>query len=231
MKCAVYGVFLNEEKFLARMIQSAKKADLIILGDTGSTDTSAYVAIKNHVKLVNLTVRPWRFDVARNAVLAHIPEDIDVCISLDADESLCEGWRDALEAVWTPEVSRINHRFETRWDWDGEGKNITKHSHERIHSRHHYMWRSPVHEFLEKVTDGPELIKWIDLDPFMIQQPDNSKDRSSYLPMMERAVRERPEQWRIQWFLREAYQKAGRKTEADLVTERLKQNPHAKGFI
>jgi len=37
-------------------------------------------------------VHPWRFDVARNAALALVPDN--VCISPDLDDVLPEGWRE-----------------------------------------------------------------------------------------------------------------------------------------
>ena len=31
-------------------------------------------------------VKPWRFDVARNISLSHVPDDVDICVCTDLDE-------------------------------------------------------------------------------------------------------------------------------------------------
>ena len=45
------------------------------------------------VTVHRIAVRPWRFDIARNATIALIPDDVDVCCSMDMDMFLDPGWR------------------------------------------------------------------------------------------------------------------------------------------
>jgi len=225
VKIAVYGIFLNEKRLIGRCVESARDADVILYADTGSTDRSGMIAKAAGATVVDVRVRPWRFDDARNLALSLLPEDVDLCISLDADEVLVEGWRAALEAAYVPTASRYNHRFESIWDWEGAGINRTYHWHERIHTRKGYMWRSPVHEYLKRPAN--EQVIWVQAEHFMQQLPDLTKDRSSYLLMMKQAIEEEPDQWKIFWFYWEALVKAGQTEEASRVMVRLKQIPGA----
>ena len=94
MKIAVYAICKNEEQFVKRFCESAKEADLILIADTGSTDNTVIEARACGATVYEIAITPWRFDKARDAALALIPRDIDVCIALDLDEMLQPGWRD-----------------------------------------------------------------------------------------------------------------------------------------
>ena len=99
MKIAVYTIALNEEQFVERWYESAKEADYLMIADTGSTDGMVEKAKALGIVCHTISVKPWRFDDARNAALALLPDDIDYCISLDMDELLAPGWRDEMEKV------------------------------------------------------------------------------------------------------------------------------------
>ena len=99
MKVAVYSISKNEEQFVERWAESAAEADMILLADTGSTDNTVNLAKSLGITVVEIEVKPWRFDKARNKSLDAIPQDYDYCIALDLDEVLVPGWRKHLEAV------------------------------------------------------------------------------------------------------------------------------------
>mgnify|MGYP003352631808 CR=1 FL=1 len=100
LKICVYAIARQEEQFVERFCDSAKDADLILIADTGSTDKTRDLAAVCGAKVHQICVKPWRFDIARNAAMALIPADVDVCISLDLDEILEPGWRQSIEEVW-----------------------------------------------------------------------------------------------------------------------------------
>ena len=100
MKVAVYTIALNEEQFVKRWYESAKDADYLVIADTGSTDGTVELAKSLGINVFSISIDPWRFDDARNASLALIPNDIDYCICLDMDEVLNPGWKDALEVAF-----------------------------------------------------------------------------------------------------------------------------------
>ena len=182
LKICVYAISKNEEMFVERFCDSAKDADLILIADTGSTDRTIDLAEQCGATVMEICVTPWRFDDARNAALALIPKDIDVCVSLDLDEELQPGWREEIERVWTPETTRLRYGF----DW---GAGIVF-KYEKIHARSGYRWTHPCHEY-----PIPYAINevWADTDMLMvIHKPDPTKSRGQYLPLLEMSVEEDP---------------------------------------
>lgn len=189
MRVATYTIALNEEKFIKRWFESAKEADYLLIADTGSTDKTLDTAKKLGINTVKIHVNPWRFDNARNAALALIPEDIDYCIALDMDEILLPGWRDHLEKAFKAEATRP--RYQYTWSWKDEEETIPglQYGGDKIHSRFGYRWKHPVHEVL--VTDRlQEKQEWVDLE--IHHHPDGSKSRGQYLPLLKIAVDEDP---------------------------------------
>lgn len=182
MKIAVYAISKNEEMFVERFCNSASDADLILIADTGSTDRTTSLAEKCGAQVHEIYITPWRFDDARNAALALVPPDIDICVSLDLDEELQHGWREEIERVWTEGTTRLRYGF----DW---GAGIVF-KYEKIHARRGYRWTHPCHEY-----PIPYLIdeKYAETDMLMvIHKPDNTKSRGQYLPLLEMSVKEDP---------------------------------------
>jgi glycosyltransferase involved in cell wall biosynthesis len=183
MKIAVYAISKNEEAFVQRFCESAKDADLILIADTGSTDHTVEVARENYASVCNISVKPWRFDKARDTALALIPGDFDVCISLDLDEVLEPGWREEIERVWQPDTTRMRYQY----DW---GSGVVFYS-DKIHSRHGYHWHHPVHECLR--ADGRINEVYAHTNKQLITHyPDPTKSRGQYMPLLELAVKEDP---------------------------------------
>jgi tetratricopeptide (TPR) repeat protein len=183
MKIAVYAISKNEEQFVKRFCDSAQDADLILIADTGSTDQTVKTALKCGAKVVDICIKPWRFDKARDAALALIPGDFDVCISLDLDEVLEPGWREEIERVWTEETTRLRYKF----DW-GCGISFF---YEKIHHRHGYHWHHPVHEYPR--PDGRITEIYAQTEKLLVSHhPDPTKSRGQYMPLLELAVKEDP---------------------------------------
>lgn len=190
MKIAVYSIALNEARFAERWADSAADADYRVVADTGSTDQTVALLRAKGVEVHSISIKPWRFDRAREANLALVPGDADVCICLDLDEVLVPGWRRALEAAWAPGTTRLRHPFVWNWTKDGEPLNIL-YGH-RIHARHAYHWRYPIHEVLLPLPGITEKISWTE-DLHIHHRADEGKPRAQYLPMLELAVREEPD--------------------------------------
>jgi len=187
MKVAVYSIALNEEKFVERWYECAKEADYLLIADTGSSDRTIELAKSLGINVVEISIKPWRFDDARNASLAVIPGDIDYCIALDLDEVLVPGWRQHLEVAYTNKWTRPRYLFTTSWNPDGSPG--LQFSGIRIHARQGYRWIYPIHEvpqpYGEPPTEG-----WIELQAE--HHPDETKSRGQYLPLLETAARENP---------------------------------------
>jgi glycosyltransferase involved in cell wall biosynthesis len=208
VKIAVYTIAKNEERFVERWFNSAKEADSLHILDTGSTDNTVTVARDLGVEVRRWELDPWRFDTARNMALGMVPEDVNMCIALDMDEVLVDGWRQHLEAAYADGVTRP--RYQYTWSWEVGGKPGLVYGGDKIHSRWGYEWKHPVHEVLVPIKD--EVQGWYGLQ--IHHHPDPSKSRSQYLPLLELAVSEDPEDDRNAHYLAREYFFAGRMDEA-----------------
>lgn len=189
MKVVVYTIALNEAQFVERWAQSAAEADYLVVADTGSTDGTVEKLRAAGVIVHNIAVKPWRFDHARNASLALLPADADVCIPLDMDEILMPGWRQALEEAWSPETTRLRYTY--IWNWDKNGKPKTHFVGEKIHHRHGYVWKYPAHETIYRQIDTQEKIVYCEALRIH-HHADDSKSRGQYLDLLALAAREDP---------------------------------------
>ena len=197
MKIAVYTIALNEEKHVKQWFESAKDADLIVMADTGSTDKTRYLAKSLGISVTEIEVKPWRFDVARNASLALIPEDFDMCIQLDMDEVLPDGWRKKVEEAFAQGNTWPIYKHVTSRDSEGKPRNFQHYF--KIHPRMGFFWKYPIHEVLAHLPDLRFDRKLIDLEVDHIKDP--TKSRNSYLNLLETAVEEDPKDWRMNHYL------------------------------
>lgn len=183
-KICVYAISKNEAHFIKRFCESASDADMILIADTGSTDGLPEEAVKHGAIVHHISINPWRFDTARNAALALVPGDMDICISLDIDEVLTPGWREEIERAW--EIG-VTTRLRYLYDWGGG----LKFYYEKIHSRHGYMWHHPCHEYPR--PDGRIQEVWGHIDNLLVVHlPDPAKSRSYYIDLLELSVKEDP---------------------------------------
>lgn len=198
MKIAVYTIAKNEEKFVEKWAESCKDADYRFILDTGSEDKTVDLARSLGIDVAVASISPWRFDDARNASLALIPNDIDICIALDMDEILVPGWRQELEKI-DPKTTRPRYKY--TWSWNGDKPGL-QYGADKIHSRHGYRWKHPVHEVL--IADRIEEVQeWVDLE--IHHFPDNSKSRGQYFQLLELATSEDPSDDRNSFYLAREY--------------------------
>jgi len=188
MKTAIYTIALNELQFVDRWYESAKDADYLLIADTGSTDGTVERARELGINVVEIRVSPWRFDEARNAALAALPIDIDMCVSLDMDEVITPGWKDVLEKAWERGVNRP--RYKHIWSWNEDGTPGLEFSYDHIHGRKGFRWRHPVHECIYSYGLD-EKQEWLDgIETH--HHPDPIKSRAQYLPLLALSVKEDP---------------------------------------
>lgn len=198
MKIAVYTIAKNEEKFVERWAKSCKEADYRLIVDTGSSDNTLLAAAKYGVEVGSISISPWRFDDARNAALALLPDDIDMCIALDMDEVLVPGWRKELEKI-KPNTTRPRYKY--TWSWV-DGKPGLEYGGDKIHVRHGYRWKHPVHEVL--IADRiDEVQEWTELE--IHHYPDETKSRGQYFSLLELATKEDPLDDRNAFYLAREY--------------------------
>lgn len=214
-KIAVYTIALNEEHFVERWYESVKGADYLLIADTGSTDGTVAKAKSLGINVINVSVKPWRFDDARNASLTMIPKDIDICIQLDMDEVLIGKWRLGINKAFAKGANRITYRYISGWVKGKEGKAVDiEFNGFKCHSRIGYRWRYPIHEVVVPYSIAE--VKEHSTDFEIHHYPDSTKSRDSYLPMLEMAVEEEPIPRHLYYLGREYYYK-GRDEDAKRI--------------
>jgi glycosyltransferase involved in cell wall biosynthesis len=196
MNIAVVTIMKDEPyEFILRWATSASDADHRVLVDTGSSGEQVTYAQHLGITVHEIGVRPWRFDVARNAALSLLP-DCDTVVTLDVDEVLEPGWRDALEAVGPAP----RHAYHYQWSPDVSFLG------DRTHSRQGWMWRHPCHETLYRSNGAPEEAAVVVPGMAITHLADDSKPRAQYLPLLALAVKEAPDNDRMaHYYARELY--------------------------
>lgn len=198
LKICVYAIAKNEEANVERFVRSAAPADYIAVLDTGSTDKTVELLESRGVIVHQEKIVPWRFDAARNRSLELVPMGVDICVCVDLDEELSPGWREELEKAWEP--GTVMARFTCV-------RGGTTFLQSKAHAAYKFEWKYPVHEVLFR-ADGGTTYPWETVDvPAMqtIHHPDDAKSRGQYLPLLEQAVKEWPDDPRCAHYLGREY--------------------------
>ena len=202
-KICIYAIARNEEQFVDRFCDAAAEADYIAVLDTGSTDRTVEKLSDRGVIVRQTTIEPWRFDVARNLSMLLIPRDTDLCVCADLDEVLLPGWRAALVKAWTEDAETGTYRCICSRNADGsEGTVFLR---EKIHRPKCATWRYPVHEVLVP-SDGRPFFRCVNVEGMAAEHlPDERKSRAQYLPLLELAAQEAPQDARCAHYLGREY--------------------------
>lgn len=197
MKIGIYALAKNEEQHALDWADSTDDADVVVVTDTGSTDSTPHRLRAAGVTVLTGNVIPWRWDDAHNLSLYHLPDDVDVCVRLDLDERLQPGWRKAIERAWKGDVNNLRYRYV--WSWKSPGVPGLVFFADRVHARRGFRWQSATHEGLvcwsgdkvQAVADGLEIH----------HHRDPGKRHASDLELLRVAVREAPHDARAWWYL------------------------------
>lgn len=188
MKIAAYAIAKNEEKHVHRWCANTSWADYRVVVDTGSKDlTWALLGRERDVQRHRIMVSPWRFDMARNAALTLVPDDVDVCVSLDMDEVTEPEFFAGIREAWT---EGSFHRASVPLTAGG----ATFRTDSRVHYRHNYLWKHAVHEIITPYYTFPERV--IELAAGIRHLPDDDKSRGQYLDLLILDTQENPGDWR-----------------------------------
>ncbi len=203
MKICVYAICKNESCFAQRWYRSMAEADGIFVLDTGSEDGTAELLRELGAQVTVEEIIPWRFDVARNRSLELVPEDCDICVCTDLDEVFEPGWRTLLEQAWTAGTTQAAYRY--TWNFNSDGTEGYVFWIEKAHARQGYRWIHPVHEVLQ-YTDSRVPARKIYVEGMQLNHhADPNKSRAQYLPLLEQAVWEDPEDDRNMHYLGREY--------------------------
>jgi tetratricopeptide (TPR) repeat protein len=216
MKIAVYTIALNEAAHVERWANSAVDADYRIVADTGSDDDTVERLMRAGVTVHRIAIRPWRFDLARNAAMSLIPSDVDVCCTMDMDMYLEPGWRPKLEAAWKSDTTALYCSMALRSNAEDPEPTKTYPS-RSFHARWGYRFRRPVHEALS--YNGEEVSPSC-LDIVMNHLRTTPTNHERYLALMEQAHREDPDDAQICFWLGRDYMWAKRNERAIELLQR-----------
>jgi len=193
-KIAVVTCVLNEQQHAQRWAETTETADYVLWLDTGSTDKTVEYARAEGIEVVETVITPFRFDDARNIAMALVPNDIDIVLQLDADETLNETWRDGIDA--NPD----HHRW-SYWLQNAGTSNWGKVNRSNCVRRSAgYRWSYPIHE----VITGPAATCHLD-NLVITHQPDNNKPRSYILDSLEHWSAADPNNLRLKFYLGREY--------------------------
>lgn len=223
-KICVYAICKNEEQFVERWMDAVDEADMVVVLDTGSSDDTVARLRKRGALVYKEIIDPWRFDTARNRAMAHIPEDVDICVSNDLDEVFEPGWRMRLEEAWQPFHTRARYMF--IWSHNSDGTPQKQYPMEKTHLRHGFKWVHPVHEVLVYNGTIPDNTVWVS-GMVLHHYPDDSKPRAQYLPLLELSAEENPDDDRTAFWLGREYMYNGMYDKAISELERHLKLPSA----
>jgi tetratricopeptide (TPR) repeat protein len=193
MKIAVYSIALNEAKHVKRWVKACAGADVLVVADTGSTDGTQSLLRDAGVQVHEISIQPWRFDSARNTALNLVPNDVDICVSVDLDEAPDPDFFKKLRKEWKVGSNRGWIYMDTGTVWTSD----------RIHARHGFQWKYPIHE-VPAPSMGTQVVSCA-IDTTIRHRPDDNKSRAQYLTMLEQAVQEDPQDQRMLVYLVREY--------------------------
>lgn len=237
MKLAVVAIMLNEEKHIQAWLDALwaemHRWDTITLLDTGSTDGTVELveerirrldsADEGLIRLEHASIKPWRFDTARNTALALADPNADMVWALDLDEFPQPGWRQHIEDAYEEGYTRLRYKFV--WSQQPDGSDGVVFFADKLHKRYGFQWKGIAHEWL--VTDEEERHKWVP-NLTVIHKQDHSVERLDRdMALMERAIAELPDDDRLQHYYARQLHFVGRNVEASLAFQKHLENPKA----
>lgn len=189
MKLCAYTICKNESKHVDAWVNSLKdEADYICVLDTGSTDDTLEKFKKYPFVIVGQKeIKPWRFDVARNESMKLIPDDADVAMVVDLDETYRPGFKKNIEKAFLEGYNLISG-YKVVFD---ENNNQTSNIGEElslpiIADIKNWRWEYPVHEY--PVYKDEELVKETVLDDVICEhrpESESSKSRKQYIDILK----------------------------------------------
>jgi glycosyltransferase involved in cell wall biosynthesis len=198
MTIAVYAIAKNESNNVESFMAQFKLQDVqVFVLDTGSTDDTVALLLEYGANVNTTSYSDFDFSIARNEALSFISADFEICMSIDLDERIEQGFVGKLETAFAdPAVNCCTLDFV--FSRDGNGHPAVSYSRRLAHRRDKGVWKYPVHEVLDCV--GEEVHTSIVSEHF----PDLDKERD-YLPLLQRSAQQNPDDPRAWFYLGREY--------------------------
>ena len=198
-KICIYAICKNEIKFVDQWLDNMSEADYIVVLDTGSTD-GTYEKLKQDkrvTKVIKKEIKPWRFDVARNESMKLVPDDANILLCTDFDETFEPGWGKLIRDNWTTQTTRGYYMY--AWSHTNIGEPSDMFVYNKLHTRG-YKWIYPVHEILTAIPEEVPEEHIIDFGKqiFLHHWPDKTKERHYYFDLLKLSVEENPSNCHVQ---------------------------------
>jgi glycosyltransferase involved in cell wall biosynthesis len=145
MQTAIYTIAKNEAHNVAAFMKAADGAPVYVL-DTGSTDDTVNLLKQHGANVEQQVITPWRFDTARNVALEMVPSNTDVCVSLDMDEVIEQGWQTKLKEQWHGNIG--NYKYIAEWKDEAKTIPAVTAPRTRLHARQGFEWHRKIHEVI-----------------------------------------------------------------------------------
>lgn len=198
---AAYTIAKNEAKHAERWCETTAGADArLVAVDARSSDDTAAILHEHGVTVLNVdwqAMGGFRFDVARNFALDHLPATVDYCVTVDMDEIISAGFADRVRAAATEaEFGKGFLRYRPG-AWGNNADDGYTYPYGRVHHRRGWRWDAPCHEDTFSDGTGPTgLVAFPDVVLEQHEEPPR-RPRSNYLPLLRLGVEERPHDARM----------------------------------
>lgn len=207
MKICVYAICKNESQFVEKWLDSMQEADYIVVMDTGSTD-GTFKMLKEDPRVTRVekkTIKPWRFDVARNESMKLIPEDSDVLVCTDFDEVFEPGWAQVIRDNWIEGTDKMFYTY--AWSHNEVGEPTDVFRYDKIHRPGKYHWIFPVHEVLYPIDGDNDNQQFLDAGDkiYLHHYPDKSKPRAYYFDLLKLSCKENPKDSHVRMLFAREY--------------------------
>jgi tetratricopeptide (TPR) repeat protein len=188
MQPFIYTIAKNEAHNAAAFMHAVEGAPVYVL-DTGSTDGTPDILRELGANVTVREISPWRFDHAREAALALVPNDSDIlCVSIDMDERLETGWQHKLRDEWVPGANFGNYRYIGEWRDKERTLPAVESARTRIHARQGFHWERAVHEV--PAPDADTVLRTCDTSILVRHYPDGKQ--RNYAPLLTTILEANP---------------------------------------
>lgn len=184
-KVCLYAICKNEEKHVERWLNAYKDVDIIVIVDTGSTDTTCELFTTlggDKVKLYHQTWEPFSFGAAKQYALERAWENIGtdhnwIMMCFDLDEFLEDGAVETLKSEWQEDYDFAHHQAFTPSGW-------SCYVNHKIHSdSRDWAWERNVHEILTLNNENIRRILYSSIN--YLHDQDMDKSRALYYDILK----------------------------------------------